>query len=77
VRTRRLAGASITKPCWDRADPVDKAALYGDLCLRLTYQPSERTVLAEAHPVYVARVGGAFTPERTRALLRGELPLAR
>jgi len=41
------------------ANATDKAALYADLGLTLTYRPSERTVLAEARPVYVARVGGA------------------
>jgi hypothetical protein len=42
----------------DHADPADKAAVYTDLGLTLTYKPSERLVLAETRPVYEARVGG-------------------
>jgi hypothetical protein len=32
-----------------RADPADKAEIYTQLGLRLTYQPSARTVRAEVH----------------------------
>jgi hypothetical protein len=32
-----------------RADPADKAEIYTQIDLRLTYQPSNRTVRAEAH----------------------------
>jgi site-specific DNA recombinase len=32
-----------------RADPADKAEIYTQLGLRLTYHPSNRTVRAEAH----------------------------
>jgi site-specific DNA recombinase len=31
------------------ADPADKAEIYGQLGLRLTYQPGRRIVQAEAH----------------------------
>ena len=31
------------------ADPADKAEIYTQLGLRLTYQPGQRTVRAEAH----------------------------
>jgi hypothetical protein len=32
------------------ADPADKAEIYTQLGLRLTYQPGQRIVRAEAHP---------------------------
>jgi site-specific DNA recombinase len=31
------------------ADPADKVEIYGELGLRLTYQPGRRIVRAEAH----------------------------
>ena len=40
------------------ADPADKAAVYADLGLTLTYDPAQREVVAETRPAYVARVGG-------------------
>lgn len=42
----------------DHADSSDKAAVYADLGLTLTYEPSERRLPAGARQVYVARVGG-------------------
>jgi hypothetical protein len=32
-----------------RADPADKAEIYTQLGLRLTYEPSDRTIRAETH----------------------------
>ena len=58
-------------------DPNLKAKVYADLGIRLVYRPDERVLAVEAAPVSAcatARVGGAFTPERT-PVLRGELAL--
>jgi hypothetical protein len=35
---------------FENADPADKAALYADLGLTLTYRPSERVVVADRPP---------------------------
>ena len=35
----------------DKADPADKTEIYGHLGLRLTYQPEERKVIAQARPL--------------------------
>lgn len=50
--------------------PADKAAVYADLGLTLTYKPSDRLVLADACPVYVARVGGGLGLRRDVIRLR-------
>jgi hypothetical protein len=59
------------------ADPADKRAIYDELGVNLTYHPDGRVHVGAGSRVLRVGVGGAFTPERTRALLRGELPLAR
>jgi hypothetical protein len=60
------------------AEPRRKAALYESLGLALTYEPSKRRVLVEADlgGIRPVRVGGLWPPERTPAVLRGEIILA-
>jgi hypothetical protein len=59
-----------------RANATDKAALYADLGLSLTYRPSERSVLAETRPVYIARVGGGTRTLTPRAPAAGQFAIA-
>ena len=52
ARADRIASSPRSATSWPSsadADPADKAEIYSQLGLRLTYQPGQRIVRAEAH----------------------------
>jgi site-specific DNA recombinase len=49
----------------DKADPADKTEIYGQLGLRLTYQPEEKKVIARARPLDSMYVRTCPRGERT------------
>jgi hypothetical protein len=61
----------------ERANPKERAKVYADLGVTLTYRPEEGLVDVRAVPVAACayeRVGGGITPIRTR-VLRGVIDL--
>jgi site-specific DNA recombinase len=52
------------------ADPADKAEVYGQLGLTLTYDPAARRVKAEARPESIMYVGTCPRPECTKKPMR-------
>lgn len=48
------------------AEPADKATIYANLGLRLTYQPGQNKVIAEAAPSTIMYEGSCPRPDRYR-----------
>jgi hypothetical protein len=54
------------------ADPHDKAEIYGQLGLRLTYHPSPRTISARAEPGRPCTKGSCPRGEHTHKPMRAD-----
>ncbi len=53
-------------PVLSEADPADKAEVYGQLGLTLTYDPAGRRVKAEARPESIMYIGTCPRGDRPR-----------
>jgi len=57
------------------ADPKDKAEVYAELGVRVTYDHLRRVISVSAGPDTTARVGGPIDPLSTPALFKGKVQL--
>jgi site-specific DNA recombinase len=55
------------------ADPADKAEIYSQLGLTLTYHPNEKRVVAETRPSSIMYVGACPRTECTKKPMRPDL----
>ena len=61
--TRHLAAIGDVTSVLATGNPADKAALYGQLGLALTYHPAAATVAVKARPLSIMYVKGCPRPE--------------
>jgi len=60
-----------------KADPKLKAEVYAELGVQVHYDPHRRVIGVSAGPSSTERVGGAFDPASTPAVLKGKVQIRR